>query len=87
MVSDLREYVNELVADLPCEVLKIKNNRTYNRVLQQHENDESLQDLDTREVFERCLTIHQVAEAQKPELRHAYEQILYDIEHEDKQAE
>ncbi|MGM8891647.1 exonuclease SbcCD subunit D C-terminal domain-containing protein [Psychrobacter sp. 1Y1] len=87
IVSDLREQVQAMVEGLPCEVLKIKNTRTYNKVLNQQQTSENLQDLNEMEVFERCLTINDVADSQKDLLRDAYGQILYNLRHEDKQAE
>ncbi|MCG3859424.1 exonuclease SbcCD subunit D C-terminal domain-containing protein [Psychrobacter sp. Ps2] len=87
IVSDLREQVQAMVEGLPCEVLKIKNTRTYNKVLNQQQISENLQDLNEMEVFERCLTINDVADSQKDSLRDAYGQILYNLRHEDKQAE
>ncbi len=87
IVSELREEVNTMVEGLPFEVLKIKNTRTYNKVLNQEKTSEALQDLNELEVFERCLTAHEVAETQRESLRDAYAQILYDIYHDDSQAE
>ncbi|MGP5434977.1 exonuclease subunit SbcD [Psychrobacter sp. 1176_08] len=87
IVSDLREQVQGMVEDLPCEVLKIKNTRTYNKILNQQQTSETLQDLNEMEVFERCLTINDVADSQKDSLRDAYGQILYHLHHEDKLAE
>lgn len=87
IVSELREHIQAMVEGLPCEVLKIKNTRTYNKVLNQQQTSETLQDLDEMEVFERCLTAHDVSDTQKPGLRDAYEQILYSLRHDDKQAE
>lgn len=87
IVSDLREQVQTMVEGLPCEVLKIKNTRTYNKVLNQQQTSENLQDLNEMDVFERCLTINDVPDSQKDSLRDAYGQILYHLRHEDKQAE
>ncbi len=87
IVSELRESVSAMVESLPFEVLKIKNTRTYNKVLNQEQTSEALQDLDELEVFERCLTTHEIAETQKESLRDAYQQILHSIYHDDSQAE
>jgi len=87
IVSDLREQVQAMVEGLPCEVLKIKNTRTYNKVLNQQQTSENLQDLNEMEVFERCLTLNDIPDSQKNSLRDAYGQILYNLRHEDKQAE
>ncbi len=87
IVSELREEVAVMIENLPCEVLKIKNTRTYNKVLNQQQSDETLQDLNEMDVFERCLEVHEVADTQKEALRDAYQQILYDLHHDDKLAE
>jgi len=86
-VTNLRDLVESLVDGLPCEVLKIKNTRTYDKVMQQQESTETLQDLDELEVFKRCLNAHEVAESQRSGLQAAYEEILYNIRHADNRAE
>ena len=87
IVSELREEVQAMVEGLAFEVLKIKNTRTYNKVLNQEQTSEALQDLNELEVFERCLTTHEVAENQKDSLRDAYQQILHNIYHADSRAQ
>src|SRR5690606_12010233 len=87
VVSELREHIQAMVDNLPCEVLKIKNTRTYNKVLNQQQISETLQDLNEEEVFERCLTAHNIPDEQKLSLRDAYDQIVYNLRHEDTQAE
>ncbi|WP_374220348.1 exonuclease SbcCD subunit D C-terminal domain-containing protein [Psychrobacter sp. H8-1] len=87
VVSELREHIQAMVDGLPCEVLKIKNTRTYNKVLNQQQSTETLQDLNEEEVFERCLTAHNIPDEQKLSLRDAYDQIVYNLRHEDTQAE
>ena len=87
VMSELRESIQAMVEGLPCEVLKIKNTRTYNKVLNQQQISETLQDLNEQEVFERCLIAHNVPDEQKTTLRDAYEQIVYDLHHADTQAE
>lgn len=87
LVSELREHIQAMVDGLRCEVLKIKNTRTYNKMLNQQQTSETLQDLDEEEVFERCLLLNKVADEQKKALREAYQQIIYNLRHEDTQAE
>ncbi|MGP9491905.1 exonuclease SbcCD subunit D C-terminal domain-containing protein [Psychrobacter sp. AOP7-B1-24] len=87
IISDLREQIQVMVDGLPCEVLKIKNPRTYNKVLNQEAASETLQDLNEMQVFERCLSANEVTDAQKLTLRDAYAQIVHDIHHKDTQAE
>ena len=87
IVSGLKEQVNAIVEGLAFEVLKTKDDNSYNKVLNQEQTSEALQDLDELEVFERCLTTHEVAETQKESLREAYQQILHSIYHDDSRAE
>ncbi|WP_372829477.1 exonuclease SbcCD subunit D C-terminal domain-containing protein [Psychrobacter maritimus] len=87
VVSELREHIQAMVDGLPCEVLKIKNTRTYNKVLNQQQISETLQDLNEEEVFERCLIAHNIPDEQKSSLRDAYDQIVYNLRHADTQAE
>jgi len=87
VVSELRDHIQSMVDGSSCEVLKIKNTHTYNKVLNQQQISETLQDLNEQEVFERCLVAHSVPDEQKSTLRDAYEQIVYNLRHEDTQAE
>ena len=87
IVTDLRDQINALIEDTQLDVLKTKNNRTYDRILQSENSNEILQDLDELEVFQRCLDINQISEAQRPKLIDAYSEILYNIKHDDKMAE
>lgn len=87
IINELREEVNVMIEGLTCEVLKIKNTRTYNKVLNQQQTSENLQDLNELEVFDKCLEINGIADTQKSSLRTAYQQILYNIYHDDSRAE
>ena len=87
IVNNLRDKVDEIVKGLSVEVLLAKNPRNYNRVLNKQQTSETLQDLNEQEVFERCLIAHNVPDEQKLTLRDAYEQIVYNLRHEDTQAE
>ena len=87
IINELREEVNVMIEGLTCEVLKIKNTRTYNKVLNQQQTSENLQDLNELEVFDKCLEINGIADTQKSSLRTAYQQILRNIYHDDSRAE
>lgn len=87
MVSNLREQIADMATDLPCEILKIKNPRTYHNILNQELTSETLQDLNEMEVFERCLRVNDITDAQKLTLRSAYEQIIHAIYDKDHHAE
>ena len=87
IVANLREQVAAITDGLACEVLISKNQSIYHKILNQELASETLQDLHELEVFERCLTLNAITDAQKPRLRDAYEQILYAIYHDDHRAQ
>lgn len=87
IVNELREEVNAMIEGLNCEVLLTKNPRTYNKVLNQQQSSETLQDLNELDVFDKCLEVNGIADTQKASLRSAYQQILHNIYHDDAQAE
>ena len=87
IVSSLKEQVNAMVENSKLEILLTKDSNSYNKVLNQQQGSETLQDLNEKEVFERCMTIHDVPDSQKKSLLEAYEQILHDIYHNDSRAQ
>jgi exonuclease SbcD len=87
VIGDLREHLDAAVSGTPMEVLRVKNNRIIDRVLEQSLAGEALDDLDENEVFERCLRAHDVPEDQRPELRRSYRETLAALYEDDSQAE
>ncbi len=78
LIGDLRERLEQAVEGTPLEILRVKNNRIVQRTLERGRDQESLDDLDPQQVFERCLDAHQVPEPQREELRRSYFEILDD---------
>jgi exonuclease SbcD len=76
IAGDLREQVAAAVRDSEVEVLRIRNRRVMERALQRDDAVQSLDELDERAVFERCLSAHEVPEAQRGDLRALYGEIL-----------
>lgn len=87
VMGDLRERLEAAIAKSPLEILRIKNSRIMDRVLAQAGAQETLDDLNVDEVFERCLTVHEVPEAQRPELLQAYRETVSSLYEDDAQAE
>ncbi|SUD90893.1 exonuclease SbcCD subunit D C-terminal domain-containing protein [Psychrobacter phenylpyruvicus] len=83
IVSHLNEDIQALIEDTDLKALKVKNTNNYNKVLSSSSSTETLQDLNVMEVFERCMSVHKVADSQKEELREAYQQVLHEASHED----
>jgi exonuclease SbcD len=80
--ADLRQNLDETIAGTDLEILRVKNDRVMERVLQ-GQAAETLDDLDVYEVFERCLAAHDVPFEQQEELIQAYREILTLIHEED----
>ena len=72
LVSDLRGRIEECLEGTRMEVLRVRNNRVMRRVLNRIDDEETLDDLDENDVFERCLAAHRVSEDERGELRRTY---------------
>ena len=87
VIGDLRERLEAAISGSQMEILRIKNNRIIDRVLGQIHAEETLDDLDVNDVFERCLAVHEVPEEQRPELLQAYRETVSSLYADDVQAE
>lgn len=87
VIGDLRARLDEAVLETGMEILRVKNSRVVDRVLQQIRDDETLDDMDLDEVFERCLTANDVPEEQRPELLRAYREAVASLQNDDIRAE
>jgi len=87
VIGDLRERLEAAITGTQMEILRIKNNRIIDRVLGQIHEEETLDDLNVNDVFERCLAVHDVPEDQRPELLRAYQETVSSLYEDDVQAE
>ncbi len=87
IIGDLRERLEAAISGTRMEILRIKNTRIIDRVLGQIHEEETLDDLNVHEVFERCLAVHNVPEDQRPELLRSYNEVVKDLLEDDKNAE
>lgn len=87
VISDLRERLEAAISGTDMEILRIKNNRIIDRALGQTHEEETLDDLNVNDVFERCLAAHDVPEDQRPELIQAYQETVSSLDEDDVQAE
>ena len=87
VIGDLRERLEEAISGTQMEILRIKNTRIIDRVLGQIHEEETLDDLNVNDVFERCLAVHEVPEDQRPELLRAYQETVSSLYEDDAQAE
>lgn len=87
VIGDLRERLEAAIAGTQMEILRVKNNRIIDRVLGQIHEEETLDDLNVSDVFERCLAAHNVPEEQRPELLRTYQETVSSLYEDDLQAE
>ena len=87
VIGDLRDRLEAAIFGTQMEILRIKNNRIIDRVLGQIHEEETLDNLNVNDVFERCLAVHDVPEEQRPELLRAYRETLSSLYEDDLQAE
>lgn len=83
VIGDLRERLETEISGTQMEILRIKNNRIIERVLGPIHEEETLDDLNVYDVFERCLAVHGVPEGQRPELLRAYQETVSSLYEDD----
>jgi len=79
--------LDEAMADSAMEVRRIKNRRVMDRVISTVGEDETLDDLDTGDVFIRCLDTFEVPDEDREELTVSYNEIIKDLMEENINAE
>lgn len=87
IAGDLRTRLDEAVEGTGIDILRVKNNRMLERAMSGMDKDETLDDLDVTDVFERCLEAHNIPEEQRPALLSAYREIIVTINEADTLAE
>lgn len=85
--TNLREQIEGLVEGSSLVVTIIKNKRTTDRALNSVHEHETLEDLDTSEVFKRCLDAEEIPEEERDELTASYNEIVRSLVEQDKRAE
>ncbi len=87
ITGDLRAQLDDVIAGTQLEILRVKNTRVAERVLNAMHADEHLEDLDVHQVFERCMISHGVPEDQQAELRTLYQAAVRSLDEMDTTAE
>lgn len=87
IISNLREILDEALADTTMEILRIKNRRVMDRVMSSIAEDETLDDLDAGDVFARCLDAFDVPDEDREDLTTTYNEIIMSIDENDVNAD
>jgi len=82
VLGDLQERLRELIDGTALEILRTKNLRLVERTLNRMATEETLDDLNPRDVFDRCLEAHCVPLEQRDELVAAFSEAVAAL-HED----
>lgn len=76
IISDLRERLDELTEGSQIEILRIKNDRLWEKEMTLLDTGEVLNELDVTEVFSRCLEDYQLEADQRNDLLQLYKEVL-----------
>jgi DNA repair protein SbcD/Mre11 len=87
IIGNLREILDEEIAESFMEIRLTKNKRIMDRVLSNIAENENLDDLDTGDVFNRCLDAFNVPNEDRDELTASYNEIIKSLHEEDVNAE
>jgi exonuclease SbcD len=83
----LREQVELVLDGSDMEVLRLRNATLMNKVIHRASVEETLDDLDEFQVFERCLDAYAIEEDERAELKQLYREIVHTVREEDSNAE
>lgn len=87
IIANLREMLDDAIADSAMEIRRIKNKRVMDRVMGMAAEGETLDDLDPGDVFARCLDASKVPDEDREELTVSYNEILRDLMENDPNAQ
>ncbi len=87
VAADLRQWLEHRVDGTRLTLLRVRNNRVVDRILSRSGEEETLDDLQPAEVFERALAAHQVPDDQQAELKLLFNGLLQQMAEQDHRAE
>jgi DNA repair protein SbcD/Mre11 len=86
-ITNLREQINAAVMGTELEVLRVKQQRVINKTMSSQTKYENLDELDTLDVFKRCLYSNEIQEQDQRPLTEAYNEIIQLINEDDAREE
>ena len=87
IINNLQETLEAAIENSSMEIRRVKNRRIMDRVMGKVSADETLDDLDPGDVFNRCLDAAEVLPEDRKALRASYNEIIQSIHEEDINAE
>ncbi len=76
---DLAKWVNEQVQNSNIEILKIQNRQFIDQMLTSSDTTDSLENINSLDVFDKLLQKYEIADEQKEQLKLAYNEIVNSI--------
>jgi exonuclease SbcD len=83
IIPDLKTKLDEAILESNLEIRRVKNKRISESIIKSNFSQENLKDLNPNEVFDKCLEINKVEEADRILLKASYQEILNSILEED----
>lgn len=83
--TTLRSHLDDIVADSAVEILRLRNTLVLNRILHQEGWEQTLDDLDEREVFRRRLACETLEPAEMAMLNTLYDSVLSSLREEEEE--
>ena len=87
VVPHLRDLLEEVLEGTDLEILRIKNRRVMDRIINRSSREETLDDLDVKDVFSRCLDAYEVPYCEREDLAVSYNEIVQSFQEDDRKAE
>jgi len=87
IIGNLREMLDEALLGSAMEIRRIKNRRVMDQVINSIAEDETLGDLDSKDVFIRCMDALKVPDEAREELKISYNEIIKYLHEDDVNAE
>lgn len=86
VIGNLRDLLDDILADSAMEIRRIKNRQVMDRVIGMAVEGETLDDLNEIDVFTRCLDAFEVPDGDREELMASYREIIKSRQEEDARA-
>lgn len=86
IIGDLREQLESAVEGTRLDIIRVRDQRIIDRVLERTQPEETLHDMDVYEVFTRCLDAHDIPQEQRPALTATYREAVFSLENDERPA-
>lgn len=86
IIGDLREQLESAVEGTRLDIIRVRDQRIIDRVLERTQPEETLHDMDVYEVFSRCLDAHDIPQEQRPALTATYREAVFSLENDERPA-